>query len=163
MTLLSDVVRTSTQVAGTPSRLAKVRELADCLGRLEPDEIRIAIPYLSGEIRQGKLSLGYASLQSARAARAPAPTLALLEVDRAFEELKSIKGKGAAARRERRLARLFGRATAEEQDFLARLIVGERLARGARHFRAKQVANLFLGHESECIGARRVLQVRPRG
>jgi len=84
VTLLSDVVRTSTQVAGTPSRLAKVRELADCLGRLEPDEIRVAIPYLSGEIRQGKLSLGYASLQSARAARAPAPTLALLEVDRAF-------------------------------------------------------------------------------
>ena len=70
MTLLSDVVRTSTQVSGTPSRLAKVRELAGRLGRLEPDEIRIAIPYLSGEIRQGKLSLGHASLQSARAAPA---------------------------------------------------------------------------------------------
>ena len=70
MTLLADVVRTSTQVSGTPSRLAKMRELADCLGRLEPVEIRIAIPYLSGEIRQGKLSLGHASLQSARAAPA---------------------------------------------------------------------------------------------
>src|SRR5712691_2327857 len=128
VTPLSDVVRTSTQVAGTPSRLAKVRELADCLGRLQPDEIRIAIPYLSGEIRQGKLSLGYASLQSARAG--PAPTLTLLEVDRAFDELKAIKGKGAAARREKRLAELFERATAEEQDFLVRLIVGE-LRQGA--------------------------------
>ena len=52
------------------------------------------------------------------------------EVDRAFDELKAIKGKGAAARREKRLARLFERATAEEQDFLARLIVGE-LRQGA--------------------------------
>ena len=104
MTLLSDVVRTSTQVSGTPGRLAKVRELADCLGRLEPDEIRIAIPYLSGEIRQGKLSLGYASLQSGRAAPASAPSVTLLEVDRAFDELRAIKGKGAAARREKRLA-----------------------------------------------------------
>jgi ATP-dependent DNA ligase I len=128
VTLLSDVARTSNQVSGTPSRLAKVRELADCLGRLEPDEIHIAIPYLSGELRQGKLSLGYASLQSARAA--PAPTLALLEVDRAFDELKAIRGKGAAARREKRLAQLFERATAQEQDFLARLIVGE-LRQGA--------------------------------
>jgi DNA ligase-1 len=130
VTLLSDVVRTSTQVARTPSRLAKVRELADCLGRLEPDEIRIAIPYLSGEIRQGKLSLGYASLQSARAASATAPALALFEVDRAFDELKAIKGKGSAARREKRLAQLFERATAEEQDFLVRLLVGE-LRQGA--------------------------------
>ncbi len=130
MTLLSDVVRTSTQVAGTPSRLAKVRELAGRLGRLEPDEIRIAIPYLSGEIRQGKLSLGYASLQSARAAPAPAPTVTLLEVDRAFDELKAIQGKGAAARREKRFAQLFERATAEEQDFLVRLLAGE-LRQGA--------------------------------
>jgi DNA ligase 1 len=130
VTLLSDVVRTSTRVSGTPSRLAKVGELADCLGRLEPDEIRIAIPYLSGEIRQGKLSLGYASLRSARAAPAPVPALALLEVDQAFDELKAMKGKGAAARRAKRLAQLFERATAQEQDFLVHLIVGE-LRQGA--------------------------------
>ena len=130
MTLLSDVVRTSTQVSGTPSRLAKVRELADCLGRLEPDEIRVAIPYLSGEIRQGRLSLGYASLQAARTRAAIAATLTIRDVDQTFDELKAVKGKGAAARREKRLAQLFGRATAEEQDFLARLIVGE-LRQGA--------------------------------
>src|SRR5207249_4525509 len=130
VTLLSDVVRTSTQVSGTPSRLAKVRELADCLGRLEPDEIRVAIPYLSGEIRQGRLSLGYASLQAARTRAAIAATLTIRDVDQTFDELKAVKGKGTAARREKRLAQLFERATAEEQDFLARLIVGE-LRQGA--------------------------------
>jgi len=43
VTLLSDVVRTSTQFRHA-QRLAKVRELAERLGRLEPDEIRVAIP-----------------------------------------------------------------------------------------------------------------------
>ena len=65
MTLLAEVVRASARVAETPSRLAKVRELAMCMRQLEPEEIEIAIPYLSGEIRQGKLSVGYAALQSA--------------------------------------------------------------------------------------------------
>src|SRR5205807_8463502 len=70
------------------------------------------------------------SLHSARAAPASAPTLTLLEVDRAFDELRAIKGKGAAARREKRLAELFERSTAQEQDFLVRLLVGE-LRQGA--------------------------------
>jgi DNA ligase-1 len=130
VTLLSAVVRTSTEVAGTSSRLAKVRELADCLRYLGSEEIGIAIPFLSGEIRQGRLSLGYASLQAARSRGAIAPTLTLRDVDQSFAELKAVKGKGAAAQRERRLAALFARATAPEQDFLVRLILGE-LRQGA--------------------------------
>jgi DNA ligase-1 len=128
--LLADVVRTSMQVAGTSSRLAKTRLIADCLRSLEADEIEIAIPYLSGETRQGKLALGYATLQSSQGAPAAAPTLSLKEVDSAFSSLKTTKGKGAAALRASLLKDIFARATAEEQDFLARLIVGE-LRQGA--------------------------------
>jgi DNA ligase-1 len=51
-------------------------------------------------------------------------------VDAAFAELKSTKGKGSAASRSNLLRSLFGKATAEEQDFLLRLIVGE-LRQGA--------------------------------
>jgi DNA ligase-1 len=58
VTPLAEVVRTSMLVAGDSSRLAKTRLIADCLRRLEPDEVDIAIPYLSGETRQGKLALG---------------------------------------------------------------------------------------------------------
>ena len=130
MTLLADVVRASARVAETPSRLAKIRELADCLQRLEPDEIDVAIPFLSGEIRQGKLSVGYAALQSARPAAQISATLTLREVDAFFQQLKSTKGKGSGARRESALKGLFGKANAEEQDFLLRLIVGE-LRQGA--------------------------------
>ena len=53
---LSDVVDTSTVVASTSSRGKKVELLADVLRRLAPDEIAIAIGFLTGWPRQGKLA-----------------------------------------------------------------------------------------------------------
>ncbi|MBW8907385.1 MAG: ATP-dependent DNA ligase, partial [Betaproteobacteria bacterium] len=130
MTRLAELVGVSARVAATSSRLAKIRELAEFLRPLEREEITIALPYLSGEIRQGKLAVGFAALQAARAAAASAPTLTLRDVDAAFATLKQVKGKGAAEQRSTLLKQLFGLATAEEQDFLVRLIVGE-LRQGA--------------------------------
>jgi DNA ligase 1 len=60
VTRLAELVRVSNQVAATASRLAKIRSLADFLRPLEREEIEIALPYLSGDIRQGKLAVGYA-------------------------------------------------------------------------------------------------------
>ena len=131
MTLLADIVSASQRVAQTSSRLAKIRELADCLRRLSPDEIPIAIAFLSGETRQGKLGVAYATLQSVRNhAPPPQPSLTLQEVDEQLSALADVSGKGSAGRREELLAALFARATAEERDFLARLLVGE-LRQGA--------------------------------
>jgi DNA ligase 1 len=130
VTLLAAVVRASAAVAATSSRLAKIKVIADCLRSLEPGEVAIALPYLSGDIRQGRLALGYATLRSSMVNHGAAPSLTLADVDRAFDELKSVKGKGAAAQREQLLRALLGRATGEEQDFLLRLIVGE-LRQGA--------------------------------
>ena len=130
MTLLAEVVRASAAVAATSSRLAKIRVIADCLRALAPEEIEIALPWLSGELRQGKLALGYASLKSATGNPAATASLTVKEVDGAFHGLKTIKGKGSAAARENELRTLFGKATTEEQDFLLRLVVGE-LRQGA--------------------------------
>jgi DNA ligase-1 len=130
VTLLAEVVRASAAVASTSSRRAKIRVIADCLLALAPEEIEIALPWLSGDIRQGKLALGYASLKSAMGNPASSASLTVQEVDGAFQALKTIKGKGSAAARESELNNLFGKATAEEQDFLLRLIVGE-LRQGA--------------------------------
>jgi DNA ligase-1 len=130
VTLLAEVVRASAAVAATSSRLAKIRVIADCLRALEPGEIEIALPYLSGDIRQGKLAVGYSSLKAAMGGPASAASLSITDVDLAFQDLKSVKGKGAASARERRLKEIFGKATAEEQDFLLRLIFGE-LRQGA--------------------------------
>jgi ATP-dependent DNA ligase I len=130
VTLLADAVRVSARVAATASRLAKVRELAEFLRLLEPEEVGIAIAWLSGDAQQGKLSVGQAVLQAAAGKPTAAPRLSVREVDAVFTQIKSAKGKGAAARRAELLSGLLGQATAEEQDFLVRLIVGE-LRQGA--------------------------------
>ena len=128
MTLLADVVRTSAQVGATSSRLAKIAVLAERLRSLRPDEVEIALPYLSGDLRQGSLAVGHRTLPSPRPAGAA--TLSLNEVDSVFEQLKKTLGRGSASQRAELLKGLFERATAEEQEFLARLIVGE-LRQGA--------------------------------
>lgn len=130
MTLLAEVARVSAAVAATASRLEKTRLLAECLRVLEPGEVEIALPYLSGEIRQGKLALGYAALKSAIGNAAPAAGLSVRDVDSAFERLKLVKGRGAASLRQAELRNLVEKATAQEQDFLLRLIAGE-LRQGA--------------------------------
>jgi DNA ligase-1 len=131
MHLLSDLVAVSQRVGGTSSRLAKVREIADYLRTLGPDEIPAAIAFLTGETRQGKLGVAYGALQEARTmAPSVEPALALLQVDAAFAALAQTSGKGASARRGQQLRDLFSCATDAEQDFLVRLIVGE-LRQGA--------------------------------
>ena len=130
MTLLAELAAASSRVARTPSRLEKVRIIADCLRALSPAEVGPAIAYLSGEIPQGRLGLGHAALRAAAATSRGGSGLTLLEVDAAFRSIKDAKGKGAAARRSTRLAELFAPADAAERDFLARLIAGE-LRQGA--------------------------------
>ena len=131
MTRLADLVTTSQQVAGTSGRLAKVAALAALLRQLAPDEIEIAVAYLSGEVRQGKLGLGYAALRDARdGGEARGDPLALTEVDAVLGRLRATTGKGSAGARAEQLGALFARAGADERDFLARLIVGE-LRQGA--------------------------------
>jgi DNA ligase-1 len=131
MTPLATVVAASRRAAETGSRLAKREAIAACLRAASPDEIPIAVAFLAGETRQGKLGVGFATLSELRGgAAAPSPSLALLEVDETLARVASTRGKGAAGERGRLLGALFARATREEQDFLVRLLVGE-LRQGA--------------------------------
>ena len=123
---LSEIVNTSTVVASTSSRGKKVELLADVLRRLAPDEIAIAIGFFTGWPRQGKLGIGWATLDAARPPNAAeAATLTVAEVDQAFTALKSVKGSNSAAQRRRLLGDLMARATSAEQQFLFALGVGE--------------------------------------
>ena len=61
--LLSELAATSQAVAATPARLGKVGSLAGCLGRLQPAEVGVAVAFLSGELRQRQIGVGYASLR----------------------------------------------------------------------------------------------------
>jgi len=128
--LLNDIVATSQALSRTSSRLEKTATLAACLARLAPDEAPIGISYLTGNLRQGRIGIGIAKVLSARAHPAPSPSLTLHDVDAAFERVAATLGSGSAARRAQILVALLERGTAEEQHFLARLIVGE-LRQGA--------------------------------
>jgi DNA ligase-1 len=131
MTRLAALVDASRRVAETGSRLAKRDAIAACLRAAAPEEIGIAVAYLSGETRQGKLGIGYATLSELRGGpAAEASSLTLGEVDDALARIAATSGKGAAGERARQLGALFARATRGEQDFLVRLLVGE-LRQGA--------------------------------
>lgn len=130
MTLLADIVTVSERVGATSKRLEKIAELAGCLRAVAPDEVPVAIAYLSGETCQGKLGVSFATLNSATTEAAQQPSLTLGEVDQALAGIAKIAGKGAAARRTGALRMLFAKATPDERDFLVRLMVGE-LRQGA--------------------------------
>jgi DNA ligase-1 len=130
MTLLTTLVETSKLVGSTAGRLAKVRALAECLRSLAADEIEVGVLFLSGEIRQGRIGIGYSTLRGSVANAAEEPTLTITEVDQLFEQLASIRGEGSTARRSQTIGALFSRATVDEQEFMLRLLMGE-LRQGA--------------------------------
>jgi DNA ligase-1 len=130
MTLLSTLVATSDQVAQNAARSAKTRLLSDYLRTLGAEELDTAVLYLSGEIPQGKIGIGPSVLRKSVQAPAAVPTLSLLDIDRALEELTAIAGSGSGAGRTKTLQGLFARATHEEQQFLLRLLSGD-LRQGA--------------------------------
>jgi DNA ligase-1 len=128
---LHDIVLTSQRVAASSGRLLKIELLAGCLGRCPPAWVEAAVGALIGAPRQGRTGIGHAALRDARTAPpAGASTLTLADLDAALGRLLEVRGKGAGAERARLLHELFARATAEEQDFLARLLLGE-LRQGA--------------------------------
>jgi DNA ligase 1 len=130
--LLTQLVETSRRVAATSRRLEKSGALAECLRRLAPDEIDIAVAFLSGETRQSKRGVGPAAIMQARPAiAATSPSLTLADVDLALTQVAAATGAGSVAARKRVLTQLLSRATESEQDFLVRLLFGE-LRQGAQ-------------------------------
>jgi DNA ligase 1 len=127
--LLADIAATSADVAGTSSRLAKVARLTECLHEAAPDEVAIAVAYLSGELPQGTVGVGWAALRE-RPEPASEPSLELLEVDAAISRLQGISGRGSQAARKAELESLLARATEHEQRLLVGLFLGE-LRQGA--------------------------------
>ncbi|MBL7260367.1 ATP-dependent DNA ligase [Paractinoplanes lichenicola] len=125
-----DLAATSTAVAATSGRKAKVELLADALRRLEPGEIGPGSAYLAGELRQRQTGVGYASLRE-RPAPAAEPTLTVAAVDTLIAEISVVAGAGSQARRRELVAALFGAATADEQRLLVGLFSGE-LRQGAQ-------------------------------
>ncbi|MCH6168105.1 ATP-dependent DNA ligase [Pseudonocardia alaniniphila] len=128
--LLADVVAASAEVGATRSRTAKAATLAALLRRAEGHEVEPATAWLAGEPRQNRLGTGWRTLVAIDAAPAAEPRLEVAGVDATLDALAATTGAGSTARRTALLAELFGAATADEQEFLRRLLTGE-LRQGA--------------------------------
>ena len=131
MASLASLARLSESVAGERGRLAKVGRLAAFLRDLGPPEAGLAACLLTGELPTGRIGIGPAQIRNAlRVLPAAEPSLSLGDLGHALAGIAGLTGSGSQGRRQATLSALFARASALEQAFLARLLLGE-LRQGA--------------------------------
>ena len=130
MTLLADVVAASSAVTETSARSQKIAILAELLTALDLNEVPLAVGFLSGAPRQGRVGVGYSTIYGIEQEPADEPSLTIEEVDGAITEIRETTGSGSVAKRRQILDELLGRATAQEAAFVKRLFTGE-LRQGA--------------------------------
>lgn len=132
--LLARVVEASHRITATSKRREKTEILATMLRQVRPEEAEAAVAFLSGAARQGRIGIGYATLQQAKSASdgeaAEVPTLEVIDVDRTFSDIAEVQGSGAEQRRRHLFASVLHKATRDEQQFLVNLLAGE-LRQGA--------------------------------
>ena len=105
---LAELVEASEAVGATRSRLAKVERIAEVLRRLAPEEVAAGVAFLSGELRQRQIGVGWAALRDL-----PAPAAApSADRRRGRRRLRADRrrspGPGSQAARRDALAELFG-------------------------------------------------------
>src|SRR5882724_8261779 len=135
MALLSELTAVRARVAASPGRLEKRRLVAEYLRGLSPEDLTLAVTYLSGRA----FPVSDARVLNVRGlpeAKAPSPcplpggervlgALTLADVAEAFGAVAESVGPGARKARDARLGELVARASAEERDLLQRVIYGE--------------------------------------
>jgi DNA ligase-1 len=126
--LLVDVATASSEVGAQSSRLAKMSRIAALLGDAasagDPHQVAVVVSWLSGDLPQRQIGVGWAALRSLPAP-ADQPTLTVMGVDAAFTEIGSAAGAGSQKQRAALVGQLFSAATTVEQTFLRRLLQGE--------------------------------------
>jgi DNA ligase-1 len=125
VTLLADVVSAAEAVGATSKRTAKRDALAALFSHVGAPEMRIVVGFLLGEVRQGRIGIGWATIRDLDCPPADEPSLTVADVDHAVDVLATTTGAGSQAARREQLVHLLSRATVPEADFLGRLFVGE--------------------------------------
>lgn len=127
---LSDLAAATAAVTATRSRLTKSAALADVLRRADPLELPVIVAYLTGDLPQRQIGVGWAALKELTSPAAVS-SLQVLDVDARLGVIGKTAGAGSQQRRREQLDALFGLATADEQRFLHQLLLGE-LRQGAQ-------------------------------
>jgi DNA ligase-1 len=128
-----DFVGLCYELEKTPSRLAKVASAAAYLKRLQPDEIRYGVAFLSGRpfpvSDPRTLDIGPSALFEASkisdAENSPPTPLTLKDVAESFGKIAEASGKGSRQEKLVQLNGLFERTDALERPILLRLLHNE--------------------------------------
>lgn len=107
--------------------------LAALMRGLDPSALDVVVAWLSGDLVQGRIGVGYATAYRTAKATPPAEASSwtVAQVNAAFSEIAGIAGAGSKARREAAVAALLAGATEVEQRFVVGLLTGE-LRQGAQ-------------------------------
>jgi DNA ligase 1 len=126
---LLDVAEASAAIATTGARSAKTKRLAEVLRAADVEDVPKIVAWLSGELLQRRIGVGWASLSTMPTA-ASLPSLTVEAVNRAFAEMAEASGPGSQTRRAALLLDLMSKSTEVEQVFLRGLLAGN-LRQGA--------------------------------
>ena len=127
---LADLVAATDDVAATSARNAKTDRLAELLRTAEVDEMAIVVGLLSGDPRQGRIGVGWATVGGLSAESADAPATTVADLDDLLSTVAAIHGGGSQRARSDLLHTFLSQCTAPEADFVRRLLIGE-LRQGA--------------------------------
>jgi DNA ligase-1 len=128
---LKHLVELVGKVRATSKKTEKISLSAHFLRQTRGKETELAAQYLSGNLPQGRIGIGWAMISAAMVDDPPAGTpLTLAEMDQVLSAIASEQGSGSSERKIRALHGLFERATPDERPFLSRLLMGE-LRQGA--------------------------------
>jgi DNA ligase-1 len=123
--LLGELVDASKAAASTRSRKAKIAAFADLIKKMSAAEVAAGVGFLCGEVRQGRIGVGYAAAYGVDVPPAERSSITLSDVDAVLEAIPTMSGPGSQRERARSLEGLFRQATIAEQEFLRRLLTGE--------------------------------------
>ena len=122
--LLRELVDAWTVVRATSARNAKIARLAEVLRHTEPVETPAAVAWLSGELTQRQIGVGWATLRD-QPPPASDPTLTVAEVQATFDRIGALSGQGSQTARRAAVQEILARATEDEQRFLTALLLGD--------------------------------------
>lgn len=128
--LLADLVAATSDVGATRARKEKIARLADLLRTATVAEIAVVVGLISGDPRQGRIGVGWATVRDVPAGTSNASDRTVADLDALLDAIAGTHGEGSQGARAGLLGDFLSSTTHEEADFVRRLLIGE-LRQGA--------------------------------
>jgi DNA ligase-1 len=123
---LKRLVESVNAVRATSKKTEKTRLFANLLKQAQGRDIELLALYLVGTLPQGRIGIGWRTIEQASAdLPVAAASLSLHQIDQILNDVAKEEGAGSTARKVQALHTLFERADRAERDFLTQLLMGE--------------------------------------